>query len=113
MINLTIDQVADVKLRLDKYLYKTIGGYSRTQIQSWIKSGFVLVNNVAVKVSYALELNDLISVQVPEGDNNGPELEEDGKALKEAYVLLAISTWTPHGARANQNHRCFIWAAFV
>ena len=74
MINLTIDQVADVKLRLDKYLYKTLGGYSRTQIQSWIKSGFVLVNDVAVKVSYALELHDLISVQVPEGDNNGPEL---------------------------------------
>ena len=74
MINLTIDQVADVKLRLDKYLYKTIGGYSRTQIQSWIKSGFVLVNDVAVKVSYALELHDLISVQVPEGHNNGPEL---------------------------------------
>ena len=75
MINLTIDQVADVKLRLDKYLYKTLGGYSRTQIQSWIKSGFVLVNDVAVKVSYALELHDLISVQVPEGGNNRPELE--------------------------------------
>ena len=74
MINLTIDQVADVKLRLDKYLYKTLGGYSRTQIQSWIKSGFVMVNDVAVKVSYALELHDLISVQVPEGDNNGREL---------------------------------------
>ena len=85
MINLGIDRVADAKLRLDKYLSGALGGYSRTQIQSWIKSGYVLVNNTTVKASYTLELNDLITVRIPDCENDEPELKAQKMDLEIFY----------------------------
>ncbi|WP_027963122.1 RluA family pseudouridine synthase [Halalkalibacillus halophilus] len=52
--------------RIDKVLTETIPDTSRSQIQGWIKDGYVLVNQLKVKSNYKLQLNDEVTWQVPE-----------------------------------------------
>jgi 23S rRNA pseudouridine1911/1915/1917 synthase len=53
--------------RIDKYIADSIeDGYSRTQIQQWVKEGHVQVNARAVKTNYKLHANDVIVFIVPE-----------------------------------------------
>lgn len=91
MINISIDQINDTKLRLDKFLDVKLVEYSRTQIQSWIKSGFVLVNNISVKASYTLELNDIISVQIPVKKNNTQSLKAQDIGIEIIYEDESIA----------------------
>jgi len=55
-----------VGLRLDKYLVSQMPDYSRSRIQSWIRSSNVLVNGLNRKTGYTLELNDIINVEPQE-----------------------------------------------
>lgn len=55
------------KERIDKYVSESIGeDISRTQVQSWIKDGSVLVNGLTVKPNYKLSAGDTVAVTVPE-----------------------------------------------
>ncbi len=51
--------------RLDKWLARQLPGYSRTEIQRWIKEGLVRVNGRASKPGYKLESGDVVEVDVP------------------------------------------------
>ena len=66
MICFHIQQSEVVGLRLDKYLVSQMPDYSRSRIQSWIRSNNVLVNGLNRKTGYTLELNDIINVEPQE-----------------------------------------------
>ena len=57
-----IIKVDQEKIRLDKYLFDKLD-YSRTMITNMINDSFILVNNIKVKPSYKIKLNDLISIK--------------------------------------------------
>ena len=62
---------------MDKFLVSKIPDRTRSKIQTWIRSGAVLVNNSRRKTGYAMELNDLIEISVPdERDDNNNILPE-------------------------------------
>lgn len=52
------------RVRLDRYLPEIYPEQSRSQIQGWIRSGSILVNNCRVKTGYLLRPGDTISLQV-------------------------------------------------
>ena len=54
---------ADAGKRLDHYLQERLPQFSRARLQSWIKTGAVLVNDKAGKASYALRLADAVVVK--------------------------------------------------
>ena len=66
MIFFQIHRSKDAGLRLDRFLASNISDHSRSRIQTWIRSGCVLVNGTQRKTGYALELNDEIQVDPPE-----------------------------------------------
>ena len=59
-------------LRLDKYLSE-VSELSRSYIAKLVESGQVLVNSVPRKVSFKLEVGDMISLEIPEAALNAPE----------------------------------------
>ncbi|WP_102271527.1 RluA family pseudouridine synthase [Cytobacillus massiliigabonensis] len=52
--------------RIDKVLSALNKEWSRTQAQSWIKEGHVLVNGQQIKTNYKCSLNDRIEITIPE-----------------------------------------------
>lgn len=52
--------------RIDKLLVMLNGGYSRQQIQTWIKDQNVKVNNKTVKANYKCKRGDVVQWFVPE-----------------------------------------------
>lgn len=54
------------EVRIDKVLTEIIEEASRSQIQTWIKEGHVLVNESTVKSNYKCEEGDTITWQAPE-----------------------------------------------
>lgn len=61
--NLTVK--ADDKGRIDKFLAEQIPDLSRSRIKELIEAGHILVNDKVPKVSYKIEPNDQIIVEVP------------------------------------------------
>lgn len=55
-------------LRLDKYLASKLEGMTRTQIQSLIEDGNILVNGKAAKASYTVKNGDAVRVIIPEAE---------------------------------------------
>lgn len=55
----------DEKERIDSFLSKKIE-LTRTRIQQLIKEEKIIVNNKKIKASYKVELNDIVSVKIPE-----------------------------------------------
>jgi 23S rRNA pseudouridine1911/1915/1917 synthase len=49
-------------IRIDKYLVNVMSGISRNRIQEAANSGHILVNNLAVRSSYRIKPNDIISI---------------------------------------------------
>ena len=78
-----IISLSDIGKRLDHYLTLKLKKYSRSQIQSWIRSGNVLVNNKTCKTGYPLELNDCININIP-------ELKSDHGFIKPEPINLNI-----------------------
>lgn len=52
--------------RLDKFLVNSFPDLSRSYLVKLIKDGFVLCNDIEVKASYKLRLNDIIKILFPE-----------------------------------------------
>lgn len=56
----------DEQLRVDKFLaMENEQGWTRTQIQNWIKEGYLEVNGKPIKPNYKLQKNDHIRLKVP------------------------------------------------
>lgn len=55
----------DTGVRVDKFLTEQFEEWSRTQIQQWIKEGFVLVGGKPVKANYKLAVEDELVLKVP------------------------------------------------
>ena len=62
---LLVEKLQDVGMRLDHYLVYNLIKYSRSHIQSFIRSGHIRVNGKKVKTGYSLELEDLIQIEMP------------------------------------------------
>jgi 23S rRNA pseudouridine1911/1915/1917 synthase len=62
-VTVTEDQKSE---RIDKVLAGVNEGWSRSQVQQWIKDGVVTVNGQAVKGNYKVKPGDEITVAVPE-----------------------------------------------
>ncbi|MFD1928942.1 RluA family pseudouridine synthase [Sporosarcina siberiensis] len=52
--------------RIDKALIDARPEWSRSQVQQWMKDGFVLVGGKPVKASYKMKSGDILTVQEPE-----------------------------------------------
>lgn len=69
--------------RIDKFIADTLGeGYSRSQVQTWIKDGYVTVNGQPVKANYKLHFRDEIALHHP-----GPQ---EADILPEAVPLEVV-----------------------
>lgn len=55
-------QANDAGKRLDSFLHERLREFSRSRLQSWIKSGLVLVNGAAPRASYLLRGHEKISL---------------------------------------------------
>ena len=55
--------------RLDKSIFIILKNYSRTEVQGFIKNGFIKVNNCTVKPSYIISSSDLILVELANPKN--------------------------------------------
>jgi 23S rRNA pseudouridine1911/1915/1917 synthase len=53
------------KCRLDRFLSERISGESRSQIQNWIRKGFIKINGKTEKTGYLLKANDRIELKAP------------------------------------------------
>lgn len=57
--------------RVDKHVTDTLDGdASRSQVQAWIRDGFVQVNGRPVKANYRLEVGDVLALTVPEPEQS-------------------------------------------
>ena len=61
-----------VHIRLDQFIAERIPGESRSQIQNWIRKGYLLVNGEKTKTGYLTRLNDHISLQLPAPPDDQP-----------------------------------------
>ena len=62
----TVILIADVpNQRLDKFVLAHLPGFSRTQVQSLIREGHVLVDGAAQKTGYKLKGSELVNVRIP------------------------------------------------
>lgn len=55
----------DAGFRIDKWISEQLPDHSRSQVQQWIKEGWVTANGIAVKPNYKLEENAEIAVKLP------------------------------------------------
>ncbi|MCY4146016.1 MAG: RluA family pseudouridine synthase [Chloroflexi bacterium] len=54
------------KLRLDKFLLAHLPGYSRAQVQRFIRAGLALVDGVPQKAGYKLKGGEIVTLHLPE-----------------------------------------------
>ena len=71
---LQVNHIEEIGKRLDRYLVNQLAKYSRSRVQSFIRSGQVLVNGNKCKTGYSLEMNDIIQVDVPKKESNFKKL---------------------------------------
>jgi len=62
--------------RLDQFLLNRIPGESRSQIQNWIRKGYVRVNGHNAKTGYLTRLNDRVDLSKPQPIPEQPFPEE-------------------------------------
>jgi len=65
-----------VRIRLDQFLVARLPGESRSQIQNWIRNGYVQVNNKLVKTGYLTRLEDRVSLTAPKSTSDQPFPED-------------------------------------
>ena len=71
---LQVNEIEEIGRRLDRYLVDQLTKYSRSRVQSFIRSGQILVNGNKCKTGYSLEMNDIIQVDVPQEESNFKKL---------------------------------------
>jgi 23S rRNA pseudouridine1911/1915/1917 synthase len=59
-----VEQGAE-RIRLDQFLVIRISGETRSQIQNWIRKGYVQVNGKRVKTGYLTRLDDCVALKIP------------------------------------------------
>ena len=64
------------RIRLDQFLLGRIPGESRSQIQNWIRKGYLLVNGAKAKTGYLTRPDDRISIRILHTPENYPHPEE-------------------------------------
>jgi 23S rRNA pseudouridine1911/1915/1917 synthase len=64
------------RTRLDQYLVRCIPGESRSQIQNWIRKGYIQANGAEVKTGYLVKTGDQIELNVPENTPDQPHPED-------------------------------------
>jgi 23S rRNA pseudouridine1911/1915/1917 synthase len=62
--------------RLDQFLLSRIPGESRSQIQNWIRRGYVQVNGRNAKTGYLTRVNDRVDLKKPQPVSDQPFAEE-------------------------------------
>ena len=67
---LQVNETEKIGKRLDHYLSDHLTKYSRSRLQSFIRSGQILVNGNKCKTGYSLEMNDIIQVDVLKEESN-------------------------------------------
>ena len=67
---LQVNEIEEIGKRLDHYLSNHLTQYSRSRLQSFIRSGQILVNGNKCKTGYSLEMNDVIQVDVLKEESN-------------------------------------------
>ena len=67
---LQVNEIEEIGKRLDHYLLGHLTQYSRSRVQSFIRSGQILVNGNKCKTGYSLEMNDIIQVDVLKEESN-------------------------------------------
>jgi 23S rRNA pseudouridine1911/1915/1917 synthase len=65
-----------VRRRLDHFLAGQISGESRSQIQNWIRKGYIQINGQAAKTGYLLKVNDRIELKTPQPQQEEPSPED-------------------------------------
>lgn len=65
-----------VRMRLDQFLISRIPGESRSQIQNWIRKGYLLVNGEKIKTGHLTRLNDRIELRLPSLPPDTPFAED-------------------------------------
>lgn len=66
----------DARVRVDQFLVSRYPGESRSQIQNWIRKGYVQVNGETVKTGHIVRAGDTVAVslpQLPPADQPFPE----------------------------------------
>ena len=76
--------------RIDKYLVSRLQDFSRSHVQRLIKEEAVKVNNVAVKSSYEIKLNDVIFIDLPteSSDHITPEDIPLDVIFEDEYLMV-------------------------
>ena len=64
------------RTRLDQFLIFRIAGESRSQIQNWIRKGYIRVNGEQVKTGYQTRVDDQIELKIPDLPPQQPFPEE-------------------------------------
>ena len=68
--------VGEVNIRLDAYIAEERKQLSRTMIQKLIESGKILVNGSKKKLSYKVQMNDQITINLPEAKETNLKPQE-------------------------------------
>jgi 23S rRNA pseudouridine1911/1915/1917 synthase len=66
----------DSGIRLDQFIVRRIPDESRSQVQNWIRKGYILTNGEQVKTGYQTRINDHIILRIPELLPNQPFPED-------------------------------------
>ena len=78
---LQVNEIEEIGKRLDHYLSNHLTQYSRSRLQSFIRSGQILVNGNKCKTGYSLEMNDIIQVDVLKEESNLKKLTPENLNL--------------------------------
>ena len=78
---LQVNEIEEIGKRLDHYLLGHLTKYSRSRLQSFIRSGQILVNGNKCKTGYSLEMNDIIQVDVLKEESNLKKLTPENLNL--------------------------------
>ena len=82
----------DVGKRLDVFLTEKLPAYSRVQLRRILVAGHVKVDGLGRKVSYRMNGNELVVVQLPEMPTAGPNPENiPVEVLYEDEYLIAVN----------------------
>lgn len=65
----------DASIRLDQFLVKEMPAESRSQIQNWIRKGYLQVNGRNEKTGYSTKTGDLIEAEIPAAVGDLPVAE--------------------------------------
>ena len=82
---LQVNEIEEIGKRLDHYLLGHLTQYSRSRVQSFIRSGQILVNGNKCKTGYSLEMNDIIQVDVLKEESNFKKLVPENLNLSIIY----------------------------